>query len=189
MNNSPTDSQILDGVRARDRTILTYVYEHYFPMIREFILKNSGTEEDARDIFQESLVVIFEKLKSDEVKLSSKFKTYFYAICRNKWLMVLRKRRTGPKMVVDTQLVESNHPVSTEELAKHEQYKLFRTHFKSLSDDCKKLLDFFFTGHSLREIGGFMGFSEMYAKKRKFICQKRLIAAIESDPLFKELRT
>jgi hypothetical protein len=103
--------------------------------------------------------------------------------------MVLRKRRTGPKMVIDTQLVEANHPVSTEELVKHEQYQLFRAHFKSLSDDCKKLLNFFFTGHSLREICSFMGFSEMYAKKRKFICQKRLIAAIESDPLFKELKT
>ena len=189
MSNNPTDPQILDGIRNRDRTILTHVYEHYFPMIREFIIKNSGTEEDARDIFQESLVVIFEKLKTDDVKLSSRFTTYFYAICRNKWLMVLRRNRTGPKMVVDTQLVEENHPVTSSELGKHEQYQLYRQHFKSLSDDCKKLLNYFFSGHSLREIGEIMGFTEMYTKKRKFVCQKKLITAIETDPLFKELKT
>ncbi|GJM30128.1 MAG: hypothetical protein DHS20C17_27630 [Cyclobacteriaceae bacterium] len=188
MNISPTDPEILDGIRSRDRTILVYVYQQFFPMIKELILKNSGSEEDASDIFQESLVVIFEKLKTDELKLTSKFKTYLYAISRNKWLMVLRKQRTKPKMVVDTQLLEENHPVYMDDLTKHEQYQLYRQHFKRLSDDCRELLSYFLKGHSLREIGELMGFSEKYAKKRKFMCQKKLISSIETDPVFNELK-
>ena len=72
-------------------------------MILDFTRKNSGSEEDARDLFQEGLVVIFEKVSSGDLKLSSAFRTYFYAVCRNKWLMVLRRKRTGPQMVVDTE--------------------------------------------------------------------------------------
>ena len=188
MKNTPTDPEILDGIRDRERTILLFVYEQFYPMIREFILKNSGTEEDARDIFQESLVVIFEKLKSDRIRLTCKFKTYLYAICRNKWLMELRKQRNSPKMVVDTQLLEKNQIVTEEDMAKHQQYQLYRIHFKKLSDDCKKLLSSFLKGFSLREIGELMGFTEQYAKKRKFLCQKKLIASIEADPMYKELK-
>lgn len=188
VKKTPTDPELLDGIRNRERAILVYVYEQFYPMIHEFILKNSGTEEDARDIFQESLVVIFEKLKAGPIELTSKFKTYLYAICRNKWLMVLRRRRTGPKLVVDTQLLEENQPVSVDDLAKHEQYQLYRMHFKKLSADCRKLLTSFFQGISLREIGEMMGFSEMYAKKRKFLCQKELISSIEADPMFRELK-
>jgi RNA polymerase sigma factor (sigma-70 family) len=188
VKNIPSDPELLDGIRNRERAILVYVYEQFYPMIREFILKNSGTEEDARDIFQEGLVVIFEKLKAGQIELTSRFKTFLYAICRNKWLMVLRKRRTGPQLVVDTQLLEENQPASTEDLAKHQQYQLYRMHFKKLSDDCRKLLNNFLKGYSLKEIGELMGFTEMYAKKRKFLCQKKLIASIEADPMFRELK-
>jgi len=76
VKNTPTDPELLDGIRNRERAILVYVVEQFYPMIREFILKNSGTEEDARDIFQEGLVVIFEKLKAGQIELTSKLKSY-----------------------------------------------------------------------------------------------------------------
>lgn len=92
-------------------------------------------------------------------------------------------------MVTDTQLLEEKSPVTTADLSDHEQFELYRQHFKLLSEDCKKLLTYFFQGHSLREIGTIMGFTEKYTKKRKFLCQKKLITSIEQDPVFNELKS
>ncbi len=188
MADNYTDPDIVKGIKARDRKVLAFLYEKYFPMILDFTKKNSGNEDDARDLFQEGLVVVFEKAINENLELSSSFRTYFYAVCRNKWLMVLRKRRGGPQMVVDTQQVADRVPEAAKDWQKHEQFEVYRKHFKQLSEDCQRVLNLFLKGHSLREIGEVMGFTEKYAKKRKFTCQKQLIVAIEQDTLYHELK-
>ncbi len=64
-----------------------------------------------------------------------------------------------------------------------------RKHFLRLGSKCQTVLQMFFEGESLRKIAEAMNFTESYAKKRKFVCQQRLIQAISEDPLFKELST
>jgi len=64
---------------------------------------------------------------------------------------------------------------------------VFKTHLENLGEDCQRVLKMFFAGNSLKYIAGQMGFTEAYAKKRKFVCQQKLIAAIEQDVLFREL--
>jgi DNA-binding NarL/FixJ family response regulator len=65
--------------------------------------------------------------------------------------------------------------------------QVFKSHLSSLGEDCQQVLKLFFEGKSLKEIAGQMGFTAAYAKKRKFICQQKLIASIEQDVLFREL--
>lgn len=187
MTNHYSEQDLIIGIKDRNRDVLAYLYQQYFPMIVDFVLKNSGSRDDAQDLFQEGLVVIFEKTHQEELELKSTFKTYLYAICRNKWLMILRKNRSGPKMVVDTE----NYQVAEDDTEKqwrvHEQYKVMQAHFKKLGEDCQKVLRLFLEGTSLREIASAMGFTEKYAKKRKFICQRQLIESIEKDVLYSEL--
>ena len=172
MSDSYTDSEIVNGIRNRDHKVLSFIYQQYLPMIQVFSRKNTGTDDEASDLFQEALIVIFEKINSDDFTLSSSFKTYLYAICRNKWLMILRKRRTGPQIVRDTEGMIENLPDTKRDWQKHEQFEIYRKHFKQLSKDCQKVLNMFLKGHMLKEIASEMGFTEMYAKKRKFLCQK-----------------
>ncbi|MGI9543014.1 MAG: RNA polymerase sigma factor [Cyclobacteriaceae bacterium] len=187
MTNHYSEQDLIVGIKDRNRDILKYLYQQYFPMIVDFVLKNSGSRDDAQDLFQEGLVVVFEKTHQEELELRSTFKTYFYAICRNKWLMVLRKKRSGPQMVVDTENFEVPADDTEKHWQVHEQYQVMQAHFKKLGEDCQKVLKRFLQGNSLREIAAEMGFTEKYAKKRKFICQKKLIESIEKDVLYKEL--
>lgn len=188
MSHNYTDQEIVNGIKVRDRKVLNHLYQHYYPMILDFTRKNSGDDEDAQDLFQEGLVVIFEKVSSGDLKLSSAFRTYLYAVCRNKWLMVLRRKRTGPQMVVDTEQLDQDIPEVQPDLVRKEQFEVYRKHFEQLTPDCKKVLSMFFKGHSLREIAAEMEFTEAYAKKRKFTCQKHLILSIEKDGLYQELK-
>ncbi len=188
MTDNYTDPEIVQGIKSRDRAVLGFIYERYFPIILDFTKKNSGNEDDARDLFQEGLVIIYEKVTNESLELRSAFRTYLYAVCRNKWLMILRRRRTGPQMIVDTEHVVERIAEVQEDCQKQEQFEVYRKHFKQLSEDCQKVLGLFFQGHSLREIAEIMDFSEKYAKKRKFTCQKNLIQAIEADTLYDELK-
>ena len=188
MSHNYSDQEIIKGIKVRDRKVLAHLYQHYYPMILDFTRKNSGNEDDARDLFQEGLVVIFEKVTSDQLRLSSAFRTYLYAVCRNKWLMVLRRKRTGPQMIVDTEQLNQEIPEAPQDCLRQEQFEVYRKHFEQLSSDCQKVLKMFFKGHSLKEIAQEMGFTEAYAKKRKFTCQKHLILSIEEDSLYQELK-
>lgn len=187
MKEELSQHELLAGIKTRDRKVLHYLYDHYYAMIRNFVLKNSGTNDDASDLFQEGLIVIFENTHQENLELKSSLRTYFYAVCRNKWLMVLRKRKNSPQMVVDTENVNLSSEDDEAQWLLHERYQLMRAHFKRLGDDCQRILKLFLEGNPLKEIAILMGFSEKYAKKRKFVCQQRLIESIEKDEMYKEL--
>ena len=90
-------------------------------------------------------------------------------------------------MVSDSERFVESLPDTQKDWRKHEQFEIYRKHFKQLSKDCQKVLSMFLRGHLLREIAGEMGFTEKYAKKRKYLCQQHLITAIEQDALYEEL--
>jgi RNA polymerase sigma factor (sigma-70 family) len=182
-----TSAEILEGIRNRDRAVLTQLYQDYLPMITNFIVKNAGSAEEAKDIFHDALTSIFEKTREAPLNINCSFKTYLYAICKNLWLMVLRKKRTAAKMTVDTESTEDMGKEIAENMLEYQQRQLYKKHFLGLGADCQKILKLFLEGQSLKSIADLMGFTEKYAKKRKYVCQKQLIAAIEQDDLYHEL--
>ncbi|MDN5200703.1 sigma-70 family RNA polymerase sigma factor [Fulvivirgaceae bacterium BMA10] len=184
-----SNEDIFDGIKHRDRVVLRSIYDSYFPMIMDLILKNSGNQEDARDIFHDALTVIFEKINKEQLSISSSFKTYFYAICKNLWLMSLRKKKTAQKINDLNPNMEDSIEINEQDLLYHQRYKLYMKHFDKMGEDCKKILKLFLQGESLKNIAVEMGFTDSYAKKRKHTCQKQLILAIEGDGSFNELRS
>lgn len=156
-------------------------------MVSRLIVNNRGAEEDAQDIFQDALSMMYEKAKKDQLQFNCTFKTYIYAVCRNMWLMVLRKKRSEGVMIKDTEKEEAFENTLIQDMTYARRKQVFKTHLENLGADCQQVLKFFFAGKSLKQIAGLMGFTEAYAKKRKFTCQQKLIAAIEQDVLFREL--
>lgn len=69
------------------------LYQYYYGFVENYVCKNKGTKEDAQDIFQETLIVFFEKLKKEDFYLTASLKTYIIAISKNMWLNVLRKNK------------------------------------------------------------------------------------------------
>jgi DNA-directed RNA polymerase specialized sigma24 family protein len=82
-----SDEQILKGILRHDNLILQYIYKQFYYKVNLFIKKNSGNEDDANDIFQEAIIVIYRKLKeSDLVFETSSFQGYLFSVCRFLWL-------------------------------------------------------------------------------------------------------
>ena len=186
-----SDEQILKGVLRHDNLILQYIYKQYYYKINYFIKKNQGNEEDASDIFQEAIIIIYRKLKeNDLVFKKSSFAGYLFSVCRFLWLKQLEKRRIEKERLNDTLPFQENlYDENLVELVdKNERYGLYQKHFNTLSTDCQKLMLLFFEKVPLKEIAKIMGYkSEKYAKTRKYKCKELLIKRIKQDTEFKKI--
>ncbi|MCT4613686.1 MAG: sigma-70 family RNA polymerase sigma factor [Marinifilaceae bacterium] len=177
---------ILEGIKKNDNIILLYCYKEFFPSIKAYVCKNSGEEEDAKDLFQEAIIVVYRKLKSDSLNLNCNFKTYLYSICRLLWLKKLRDESRKPKLEL---IGEDKKLEGIAEIAEqNERYRLFQKHFLKISPDCQKLLRLFIDGFDTSSIVKKLGYSSKeYLKKRKFLCKKALIEGIKSDNEFNDI--
>jgi RNA polymerase sigma factor (sigma-70 family) len=175
---------LLNGIRRNDTIVLQYIYRNFYSKINFFIKKNSGDDDDANDVFQEAIIIIYRKLKANELVLDCSFETYLYSVCRFLWLKQLDKRKIEKEKIKDNH--EYSEDIYDDGLEKvvdlNERYRLYQKHFTNLGKDCQKVLQLYFDKVPLKNIAQIMGFkSEKYAKKRKFKCKEYLIKSIKQD--------
>ncbi len=181
--------EIIEGIKARDNCVLQYIYKNYYPTVHHLIVTNSGTPDDAKDIFQECIIIIFRKVKEQEhFLLNSSFKTFIYSIARHVWLKHLRDRKYEDQKIQDQQsfieLKEEPFKVSNEDL----KMSLYQKYFKKLPEDCQNILKLTARDIPQKEIAQALSFrSENYVKKRKHNCKEKLIEMIKQDPLYPDL--
>lgn len=184
-----SNEEILNGILRNDNVILQHIYKSFYYKVNLLVKKNNGDNEDANDIFQEAIIVIYRKLKANELLLSCSFETYLFAVCKYLWLKNLTRQKTEKDIIMENSSLESEYDIDFMEMAdKNERYKLFQKHFQMLGSDCQKLLQLFFDKTPLKQIAQIMGFnSEKYVKKRKFKCKEYLVTSIKQDVHFKKL--
>lgn len=181
-----SDEQIIRGIGNNNRSVLNYLYNSQFGRIRRYIMHRGGDQNIIKDIFQEALLIIYTKIRNEDLHLTCSFSTYFFAICKNLWFHELRMRNkmiTG--MYSSEDLVEDPEPV--QELLP-ELKKLVEYHFNTLSEDCKKVLELHFKHKSLADICEIMRYKDVkYAADRKYRCKQYLFNRIINDPKYKKL--
>jgi len=185
-----TDEAILEGIRLRSTVILEYVYEECYPLIRNLVLKNSGEAEDVQDIFQDAMVILFRKVKTEDLELQCSFKTFLFSICNHLWLQRLERRKKETNVF---RTVAQTVELSEDELIEiydeeSEKYRIYQKHFLGLDEECQNLLRIFLKKLSIREIADIMGYkTEKYAKVKKFRCKEELKRNIMNDPAYRNL--
>ena len=181
--------EILEGLRNRDTNVLDFIYKSYFQQIKVFINKNSGTDEDAQDIYQDAVLVIYQKIKNDNLTLNCSFYTYLYSVCRLLWLKQLEKRKKSQEYMDDSEkLIDMDNDDILKFYNVNERYVIYQDHFKKLSQNCQKILELYMARIQLKEIANILGYkSDQYVKKRKHQCKEKLVNSIKNDPRFKEL--
>ena len=185
-----SNQDLLNGIQRNDTIILQFIYKNFYSKINFFIKKNSGDDDDANDIFQEAIIIMYRKLKASELVLDCTFETYLYSVSRFLWLKQLEKRKLEKEKIKDNH--EYNDDIYDDGLEKvvdlNERYRLFQNHFANLGKDCQKILQLYFDKVPLKNIAQIMGFkSEKYAKKRKFKCKEYLIKSIKQDLEYKKI--
>jgi RNA polymerase sigma factor (sigma-70 family) len=172
----PTDREVVLGILNNSDEALSKLYVGYFPMILQFILNNNGDEEDAKDVYQEAIIVLYNKIKSGDFELSSKLKTYIYSVCRRIWLKKLSKESKKAINVTDfgdIEAVETDMEVHEE---KDMQFEKMQSALQLLGEPCKTIIqDFYIQNLSMQEISEKFGYTNTdNAKTQKYKCLQRL---------------
>jgi RNA polymerase sigma factor (sigma-70 family) len=184
--NATANSYYLKGIAENDFAVLKKVYDESLPEVIKHIKRNSGTIDDAKDVFQEAIMVVYKKLKNNNLELTTTFHIYLFSVCKRIWLKKLKKK--GKREVT----FEDNEAFAYEEeyeevYLKRQKWALFNKKLEQLTTECKTVLQMLFTGSSSKAIATKMGYTEEYAKRKKYKCKISLAALIKSDPEYQAL--
>jgi RNA polymerase sigma factor (sigma-70 family) len=184
---SLSNQDILHGIKNCDDELIVSIYDHLYPIIENFTLNNSGSKEDAKDLFQEGMLVIFRKISDDELFLRCKFSTFFHQICKNIWLNELKRRSLMKK--INSELYEDEQNLAFKPYIEDKQYNLFLKHLNKIRSESKNILKLHFSGKSIIDIMKITGINnKQVAHNKKYRCKKELRDSIVNDPEFAQLK-
>lgn len=167
-----TDQEIIESIRRGERDkALRQLYKE-FPKIRQLILKSGCNEVVAREVFNDSLLLMIEKVQQPSFELTSKLTTYLYGI--NRFLVkneLRRQNKTSYELEwSDTLIVsESDLGYDTE---KEEKLSQLDRILDQLSDKCRQIFElFYFRKESMEVIARTLNYSSVNsAKTQKYKC-------------------
>jgi RNA polymerase sigma factor (sigma-70 family) len=171
-----TDEAVMEGIRRDDGRALAHLYKLYFPMVSHFILSNSGTDDEAKDIYQEGVIVFYEKIKENSLELSCQIKTYLYSVCRRLWLKRLaEKGRYAVKMDDSEDFVPVDEDTQQHE-EQERQFGVMNESLEQLGEPCRTLLeDYYIRMQNMQVITEKFGYTNSdTAKNQKYKCLQRL---------------
>lgn len=176
-----TDIEIVECLRKRQSHVVKYLSDKYLPMIRLMVTQNHGNHEDAKDIFQDGLIIILERIDTNQLVLTCKFKSFLFSICEKLWLRVLEKRRAAANYFIRKE--DSSTEQDFTEVYDNQVYeKIFYEIFDTLDPISKEILNLYWQEHSLIEIAKKFGYTYGYIRKKKSECQAELLKRISNNP-------
>src|SRR5688572_15827013 len=145
-----------------------YVYKTYYPMVRELIQKNSGTDEDATDIFQDGLLVLHRNISNGSFREESSIKTYLYSICKNLWLKELERRARRATSSLDFLNDPTMRADTTDDLGYLIDTQVIELLISELQEDCRNILiEYYYNNRSMAELKKIFNVGSIQAAKNK----------------------
>jgi|GEM_PF-30102 len=174
---APADEKaLLEGLAASDKRAVETIYRENFNMVQALIINNNGSSDDAKDIFQEAMMVLYEKVRSGGFELNCQIKTFVYSVSRRLWLKRLQQQNRyaapGDNMEAVVQVED--------DLEAHEQrnaeFDMMESAINHLGEPCKSLLEaYYLQKQTMQVIAASFGYTNAAnAKTQKYKCLMRL---------------
>jgi len=169
------DEQVT-AIKANDEQVMQQLYVGNFDRVKQFVMRNNGTADDAKDIYHEAYLAVWRNIRMDKFipRHEGALDAYLVQIARNRWLDHVRTSRyklTGSLTAEHEELMtfEAIDDITEKRL------QLIKAHFRTLGEGCRKLLArFYYRNESMREIAADMGWTEASAKNNKYRCMEKL---------------
>jgi RNA polymerase sigma factor (sigma-70 family) len=170
-----SERSLLQGLARNDKKAIETIYKDNYNLVQALVINNSGTAEDAKDIFQEAMIVLYEKVQSGTFELNCQIKTFVYSVSRRLWLKRLMQQNRFQ--------LSDGHEESVsvdEDMEEHEkrntEFVMMEKAMNGLGEPCKSLLEaFYLQKKSMQEIAVSFGYTNSEnAKNQKYKCLVRL---------------
>ena len=176
MKPQTDEKALLEGLAANDKKAVEPIYRENYNTIQALIINNNGSADDAKDIFQEAMIVLYEKAKSESFELSCQIKTFIYSVSRRLWLKRLQQQN---RFSSPGDSMEEVIPVE-EEMEDHErrndEFEMMDKAISHLGEPCKSLIEaYYLQKQTMQEIAANFGYTNAdNAKNQKYKCLMRL---------------
>jgi RNA polymerase sigma factor (sigma-70 family) len=178
-----TDQRYITGLLKNDTALVREIYHRFAGKVKGYILLNNGSADDAADIFQESLIDIYQQARYKGLQLTCPFEPFLLLVCRRKWMNELKKRnRQG--VTKDTSdvydLGEDAFALAEQWQVQDEKATLFMAMFKELGQRCQEIIQKCLGSQPQEEIAAELGVTYAYLRKKKSECTTALIKMIKT---------
>ncbi len=174
-----SDSDLLILLAKGDNKAIKVIYSTMYPTIEKMVFKLGGNREDAYDVFQDAVTILFEKAKSGSLELSCKLSTYVTAVAKNIWTnKQLEKKRlfvANYEIDEDALHLDISNDIQTFNILELHSKSLLQS-LKKLGEPCTKLINSFYIQHkTMQWIADTFGYTNAEnAKSQKYKCLNRL---------------
>lgn len=184
------DQRYIEALLNNDYAVINEIYQRFAPRISRMVVRNNGSETDAADVFQETLLMIYRKAHDQQFELTCPMEAFLYLVCRNRWINELQKRNRNVT-ITDEQGFDVGEDAAGayhEFMVKEQRRQLVLEKLQLLDEGCRQLLQLTWAGQSLREIARTLNFTYAYARKKKSGCMSKLISFVRSANEYSSLK-
>lgn len=174
-------SQLINAIKTNDSVALKALYIANYSKIESLVLNNSGTREDAKDIYQEAFIVVWHTIRNKTFipTNDSAIQGYLYTIAKNKWMDIIKSSRFKKTKTTYDENIFANKSEDIIDLHEDElsikKLKVIMEAFKNLGQPCKELLSsFYYEKKSLRDIASHLNITENTVRNKKYRCMQDL---------------
>jgi RNA polymerase sigma factor (sigma-70 family) len=157
---------------------VTKLYELYYEPVTYWLQSQGAGEQDAADIFQETVLVLIEQVRQNKFRGESKLNTYLTGIARNLWLNEQRSRlrRNNREEVFAEAMETATEPDAQQRIYSRENRQKLMTLFEQIGNVCKSILaGYYFEKRSMKELLVVTNFeNEQVLRNKKSKCMKHL---------------
>jgi RNA polymerase sigma factor (sigma-70 family) len=178
------DQKVIESIRnGGNDQALSYLYGEPLRKIRKYILSNNGSKDDANDVFQDAVIILFNQVKKDKYNAELDLDGFLFAVAKNLWVDKIRREK---RMINKDFSMEINHTDFNDQLKDlivKEKSAAFRKVFEKLDEKCRNILQYvIYDKLSMKEISIKMGYSnENVAKSNHYRCKQYLSKLVKED--------
>lgn len=170
------EQALLKGLATNDKKAVEALYRENYNMVQALIINNNGSADDAKDVFQEAMIVLYERVRSGTFELNCQIKTYVYSVARRLWLKRLQQlNRYSPPVEGQENIVPVEDEIDEHE-RRNAEFEMMDKAIGSLGEPCKSLLEaYYLQKQNMQEIAANFGYTNAdNAKNQKYKCLMRL---------------
>lgn len=184
-NQQPKQSGLfVQRILQQDEELLKELYDEHFRPVEIYVTKNSGQDEDARDLYQEAFLAVWRNIQLKKFLPADKaeFAAYLFQVSKFKWIDQLRARKVRPITGIEAPDMAAEEWIVPDP-DDEKRISEVREKFAMLGDNCRQLLQrFYFLKQRLHEIARHFNWTEPTAKNNKYRCLQQLRTLLRDQP-------
>jgi RNA polymerase sigma factor (sigma-70 family) len=180
------DSIIIQSIHSGAHSAaLQYLYDVSLKKVRGHIMKNSGSREDANDIFQDAVIILFNQVRLGKFNESNSIDGFIFSISKNLWIDKVRRNKKFTNYDSPDQFNTISDSVNIlDDLITKEKSHAMREAFNLLDEKCQKILTYvIFEKRTMKEVSSLMNYSsDDVAKTNHYRCKQYLSKLVKNNP-------